>query len=93
LREIAFGQGKAGVPVILLTSPESQKLLDAGEIDGGQAVMFTPTALPSFVGKMRNGGRKSFFKALRTLYQFGPILVRTPEKFLRQDAQKEAIAA
>lgn len=93
LREIAFGANKAAVPVIVLTSPDSAAMLDSGEIDGGEAVMFTPTALTSFVGKMRNGGRISFFKALRTLYQFGPILVRTPDELLSQDAVKEAIPA
>ena len=93
LTEIAFGANKAPVPVIVLTSPDSAAMLDSGEIDGGKAVMFTPTALTSFVEKMRNGGRLSFFKALRTLYQFGPILVRTPDELLSQDAGKEAIPA
>jgi len=93
LREIAFGDNKASVPVIVLTSPDSAAMLDSGEIDGGKAVMFTPTALTSFVDKMRNGGRRSFFKALRTLYQFGPILVRTPDELLNQDVSKEAVPA
>ena len=51
LRKIAFGRDKAPVPVVVLTSPESQVLLDSGEIDGGNSVMFAPTALSSFVQK------------------------------------------
>jgi len=93
LKEIAFGDNKATVPVIVLTSPDSEAMLDSGELDGGEAVMFTPTALTPFVEKMRNGGRRSFFKALRTFYQFGPILVRTPDELLRQDTENEAIPA
>jgi DNA-binding response OmpR family regulator len=85
LRCIAFGPEKSAVPVILLTSPDSQKLLDEGGIDGGDAVMFSPTSLVSFVRKMQFTNRARFFKALLTLYQFGPILVRAPRSVLCQD--------
>lgn len=93
LKEIAFGDNKAPVPVIVLTSPDSAAMLDSGAIDGGEAVMFSPTVLTSFVQKMHNGGRRSFFKALRTLYQFGPILVQTPDSLLSEDAGSKAIPA
>lgn len=85
LRSIAFGPGKSAVPVILLTSPESQQLLDDGNIDGGNAVMFSPTSLISFARKMQEVNRARFLKALQTLYQFGPILVRAPQAVLYQD--------
>ena len=82
LRDIAFSNTRARVPVVLLTSPSSQDLLDAGDVDGDTAVMFSPTSLVSFIRKMRAGKRQSFFRALQTLYQYGPILVRMPNKFL-----------
>lgn len=93
LKKMAFGGNKSSVPVILLTSPQTQELLDTGEIDGGDAVMFSPTGLPSFVEKMRCGKREAFFKALNTLFQFGPILVRMPSEILAQDASELAISA
>lgn len=93
LKNIAFGAGRSSVPVILLTSPESQTLLESGEIDGGNAVMFSPTGLAAFIGKMESKRRQMFFKALHTLYQFGPILVRTPSVVLRQDRREMAVSA
>lgn len=93
LRKIAFGQDKSRVPVILMTSPKSQEMLDAGVIDGGKAVMFMPTPLNSFVGEMHQSGRECFFKALRTLFLYGPILVRTPEDVLLQEAVESVVPA
>lgn len=79
VRKIAFGEKRALVPVVLLTDGKSQELLDSGIVGESNAIMFSPTRLPSFVGKMKNGQRSSFFRALDTLYQYGPILVRLPE--------------
>lgn len=78
LNEIAFCEEKPDVPLVLLTSTESQELLDAGEVGDDKTIMFSPTSLSSFVGKMKNGHRETFFGALRTLYSYGPILVSMP---------------
>jgi len=91
LRDLAFSKEKARVPVILLTSRCSQDLLDTGDVGGEDAIMFSPTSLKSFVGKMKNEKRTSFFKALRTLYQYGPILVRMPASFRRYDCEQSAV--
>ncbi len=93
LRDIAFSKERAQVPVVLLTSPSSQELLDAGDVGGNKVVMFSPTSLQSFVGKMKNDKRRSFFKALDTLFQYGPILVRMPESFRRCDYGQSALSA
>lgn len=93
LRDIAFGSERARVPVVLLTSPGSQDLLDTGEVDGNKAVMFSPTSLSSFVGKMKTDTRTSFFKALDTLYQYGPILVRMPRSMRQSDSEQMALSA
>lgn len=78
LNEIAFCDERPDVPVVLLTSAESQELLDTGNVGNDKAIMFSPTSLSSFVGKMKNGHRDIFFGALRTLYSYGPILVSMP---------------
>lgn len=93
LRDLAFGKERSRVPVVLLTSPVSQQLLDTGDVDGDKAVMFSPTSLTSFVRKMRGARRKSFFKALDTLSQYGPILVRTPRAFLQVGHDNMALSA
>jgi response regulator RpfG family c-di-GMP phosphodiesterase len=93
LRDIAFSNDRARVPVVLLTSPGSQELLDTGNIGGNKAIMFSPTSLSSFVRKMKNGKRSSFFKALNTLYQYGPILVRLPESSCRHERIPTALSA
>ncbi len=78
LNEIAFCPERARIPIVLLTSPESQELIDNGDVGDDKAVMFTPTSLSSFVEKMRKGHRDVFLKAVRTLYEYGPILVSMP---------------
>ena len=80
LNEIAFCPERARIPVVLLTSPESQELIDSGDVGDEKAVMFTPTSLTSFIDKMRNGHREIFLKAVRTLYEYGPILVSMPRQ-------------
>ena len=93
LRQIAFGRNKAKVPVVVLTSPESEALLDSGDIDGGAAVMLTPTSLTTCVERLHAGKRRAFFKALGIFYEFGPILVRTPEHVLTQESLENAMSA
>ncbi len=93
LRDVAFCSDRSRVPVVLLTSPTSQDLLETGDIDGDTAVMFSPTSLMSFVRKMKAGKRKSFFHALNTLYQYGPILVRLPETCLSYSRHALALTA
>lgn len=93
LQEIAFSHDRSRVPLVLLTSPSSQDLLDTGDIDGDTAVMFSPTSLVSFVRKMQANKRKSFFQAIHTLYQYGPILVRMPDRFLHYSHHRIALSA
>ncbi len=93
LRDIAFGPGKSTIPVILLTSPQTETLLDSGDIDGGSAVMLTPTSLSTCARRMHASNRTAYFKALRIFYEFGPILVRTPEHVLAQEALEDVTSA
>lgn len=93
LKAIAFGKQRTPVPVVLLTSAYSQDLLDSGGIGEESAVMFSPTSLSSFVRKMTAAKRASFFKALRTLYQYGPILVRPAEAALAYGRGVTALSA
>ena len=49
LRDVAFGSRRSEVPVVLLTSPASEPMLESGEIDEGQATMFSPRSLQAFL--------------------------------------------
>lgn len=94
LADIAFGEDRARVPVVVLTNSRSLGVLDSGEVGDSNAIMFSPTNLPSFVGKMKNGQRATFLRALDTLYQYGPILVRLPERSSDYQAHyREALSA
>ncbi len=78
LRDIAFSDERARVPVVLLTNTRSQQLLDEDNLHGNKAIMFSPTRLSTFVSKFENESRANFLKALGTLYQYGPIVVELP---------------
>ncbi len=93
LKAIAFGEQRTQVPVVLITSSDSQDLLENGTVAEDSAVMFSPTSLTSFIRKMKTDKRPSFFKALHTLYQYGPILVRSPESALRCNSHLAALSA
>ena len=93
LRQLAFGEEKSAIPVVILTSADSEVALDEGHVDGGKAVMFSSTPLDSFTQKLRSDNRFRFFKALKTLYQYGPILVRTPAWTLRSNSRIFAMSA
>jgi len=93
LRDIAFGNERARVPIVLLTTARSQELLDTGDVDDKKAIMFSPTSLSSFVSKMKSGKRKLFFKSLNTLFQYGPILVRLPESVQQHRHRLTALSA
>lgn len=95
LQDVAFGEQRSSVPVVLLTSPSSESLLESGEIDEGRATMFSPRSLPTFLQKLTGRRRRGFLRALRTLYEYGPILARQPAHFLerRGDALELQLSA
>jgi len=81
-RDIAFGELRSEAPVVLLTSPKSEPMLESGEIDDGKAIMFSPRSLHPFLKKLIGPGRQDLLWALRTFYQYGPTLIRQPDEFL-----------
>lgn len=83
IKAVAFGSQRARVPVILLTSEASEALLDSGQLDDGTATMFSARPLEFILAKLASDGRRAFLRALATLYQYGPVLARQPDNFLR----------
>lgn len=83
LTELAFGIDRVLAPTVLLTDETSEAILDSGRLQTGDTVMFAPTSLPSFLGKMRQVPQDRFLHALSMLSAIGPILVRLPTQFTR----------
>lgn len=92
-RDIAFGEQRSPKPVVLMTSPETESLLESGELDGGEATMFTARALDTFLGKLVGRKRRGFLRALDTLYQYGPILARLPADYLDSNGEPSKMSA
>ncbi len=82
--DVAFGPNKAASPVILLTSPGSECLLDSESLAIDEYGMFAPTSLSCFLSKMRQHSRSRFMRALTVMSDLGPVLVRLPGFFLRR---------
>lgn len=82
VQAVAFGSQRSPVPVILLTSSASEAILDGGDLDDGQATMFSARPLEVIVGKLTGPDRPAFLRALATLYQYGPVLARQPDYLL-----------
>ncbi|MDH3747803.1 MAG: hypothetical protein OER97_06310 [Gammaproteobacteria bacterium] len=92
-KDIAFGERRSKVPVVLLTSPASETLLESGELDGGATTMFSPRTLETFLKKLVGRRRYGFLRALSTLYQYGPILARQPLNFLEHGSEPAELSA
>lgn len=86
VREVAFGDRASSIPVVLLTSPDAETLLERGELDDGAATMFSARALDTFLAKLVGRRQAPFMRAIGILYAYGPILVKLPDAILeRQD--------
>lgn len=83
LWSIAFAKQRTSAPVVLLTSPTTETMLESGDIDSGDVTMFSPRTLTSLLQKLAGSHGDEFLEALATLYQYGPILARQPARFLK----------
>jgi DNA-binding NarL/FixJ family response regulator len=93
LAGLAFGRGRSSVPVVVLTTPESEALLQSGAVDGGSAVMFSSISLQTLVATLRNKRRSRFLRSLSVIYALGPILVQAPAALLRHNGEQLALIA
>jgi DNA-binding NarL/FixJ family response regulator len=93
LTKLAFGAGRSPVPVVVLTSPDSEKLLQSGNVDGGNSVMFSAISLDNLVATLRNKRRSRFLRTLSVIYAIGPILVQAPSVLFAQEDNHLALTA
>lgn len=90
LKSIAFGEKRSRAAVGILTSPETERLLEAGEIDGGEATMFSPTRVDVLLGKLTNGKALTMLRSIGVLNQYGPVLIRAREHCEACDAARQS---
>ena len=93
VQAIACGRKRARTPVVIMTSDDSEELLRNALDDNGKATMFSPTPFSTFMVGLLQKNRDRLLKALNTLYQFGPILVRLPSSAVPNVTQSTALSA
>ncbi len=93
LRQLAFGSGRSPVPVVVLTSPETESILQSSQFDDGGAVMFSPISLENLVATLRSKRRSRFLRALSVIYAIGPVLVQAPAKLFSHQDEGLALSA
>lgn len=76
LKSIAFGSKRSQAAIAILTRPETEALLDSGEIDGGDATMFAPTRIDVLLGKLGGNEAPRMMNSITVLNQYGPVLIR-----------------
>ena len=90
---LAFGRKRALTPVVIMTSEESERLLRNSTGKKDKPTMFTPTPFSAFMTGLLQEKRRRLVKALNTLYQFGPILVRLPSSAIPDITEHTALSA
>lgn len=79
LKSIAFGDRRCRAVVGVLTAPETEELLESGEIDGGEATMFSATDIGVLARKLAGRACQEVMHSMSVLNQYGPILIRTQQ--------------
>ncbi len=92
-RKMVCDKYRSRVPLVILTSPESESLIASGELDEGRTTMFSARPLESFIAKLAPRGRNGFLRALATLYQYGPLLARLPLRMLENCDENDRLSA
>lgn len=93
LSVVAFGASRSRVPVVILTSPATEEMLQSGDLDDGRSIMFSPRPLESLLRKLADNRGSAFIAAVRTLYQYGPILARLPQHFFELSDDSTQLSA
>ena len=93
LKSLTLGRKRATAPVVIMTSPTTEPLLEEANDHCDESMMFSPTNLASFIDKMSEHKRPRFLRAMSVMYDLGPIPVRLPSYFLRSPEDLPALSA
>ena len=93
IHALAIGARRTRIPVVILTSGGSENLLRCSVSNDADVTMFSPTTLSAFMRGLQQTQSRFFMKALYTLYDFGPILVRLPDSALPKSERCAELSA
>ena len=91
--EIACGPDRLSTPVVFLTSPDSEVMLENAGPQCCDTTMFAPIPLDRFIAKMLEHSEQRFLRALSLIYELGPIVVRLPASYVHQSEDQYALSA
>lgn len=88
LRSIAFGEKRSAAILAVMTLPKTEALLQSGEVDGGEATMFSATSMSNVLQKLAGPSPQQMLHSLAVLNRFGPVLVSVPEYYASSDSSR-----
>lgn len=80
LKSIAFGENRSRMALAVLTRPATEMVLDSGEVDGGEATMFSPTSIDTLFAKLAGPDSDAMLRSISVLNQYGPVLIRANDE-------------
>ncbi len=72
------------IPVVLLTGPDSEQMLEDVYRNGKDCIMFSPIELEDFLRAMQSFNIEQFLRAVKLIENLGFVLVRVPATFVQQ---------
>ncbi len=90
LKTIALCEKRSPAIVIVLTRPDTEALLEAGDLDVGDSTMFSATPLEAMLKKLGGEQRDTVLHSLEVLNRYGPVLARAPDEFVAAGATQES---
>jgi len=80
LKTLAFGERRFDGMIAIVTTSTTESILENGELDSGQAIMFSSTDIRSFFSKLGGNGQEEILHSIGVLNQYGPVLIRTHDE-------------
>lgn len=80
LKTLAFGERRFDGMIAIVVSQATEGILENGELDSGQAIMFSSTDIRSFFSKLSGSGQEEILHSIRVLNQYGPVLIRAHDE-------------
>jgi len=85
IEELKSTEEAAKIPLVLLTRPESEELLEKKYEPKDDCVMFSPIALADFLKTMNSHCIDRFMKAVTLIADLGFVRVRAPAEFANRE--------
>ena len=82
--QIKADESLRDIPVVILTSHDSEQILDDAYRDSDDCIMFSPIELDDFFRSMQSFNTERFLRAVKVIENLGFVLVRVPSTFMQQ---------